>query len=106
MLLSSVQYMNSLKDDRNAIDEKLAANWIKDKDGIIMSDRGPAYTFYLKKEIKHVKGINQEKHLDEKLLDNDADYFIALNPVNLTSYSPVKEFGNVTIYKRNNEIYN
>ena len=105
MLISSIQYIDSLKDDKNVIDEKNAANWIKDKDGIIMSDRGPAYTFYLKKEIKHVKGIKQERHLDEKLLDNDADYFIGINPVNLTYYSPIKEFGNVTVYQRNDEIY-
>ena len=51
MLISSIQYIDSLKDDKNVIDEKNAANWIKDKDGIIMSDRGPAYTFYLKKKI-------------------------------------------------------
>ena len=102
MLLSTVQYIDSLKDDQNAVDEKLAANWIKDKDGVIMSDRGPEITFFLKKEVKHVKNINEEKSLDKKLLDNNAEYFIALNDVNLTHYSPVKEFGNITIYKKKN----
>ena len=102
MLLSSINYINHLKYDKNAADEKLAVNYLKDKEGVIMSDRGPVYTFYLKKEVKLIRDMDQ-KNLDKELLDNHAEYVTTFHQVNLTHYSPIKEFGNITIYKKNNE---
>ena len=102
MLLSSINYINHLKYDKNSADEKLAVNYLKDKEGVIMSDRGPVYTFYLKKEVKLIRDMDQ-KNLDKELLDNHAEYVTTFHQVNLTHYSPVKEFGNITIYKKNNE---
>ena len=99
MLLSSINYINHLKYDKNAADEKLAVNYLKDKEGVIMSDRGPVYTFYLKKEVKLIRDMDQ-KNLDKELLDNHAEYVTTFHQVNLTHYSPIKEFGNITIYKK------
>ena len=98
MLFSTAYYISSYSDDNLAVCEKNTAKWIEDKDGIIFSDRGPIYTWLLQKEIPYPGNMTNATLLDQELLDANATYYIAMDPVNLTSYEPVKEFGQVTVY--------
>ena len=102
MLAGALHYLGSYSDDQLVISERNVADWISDKEGIILSDRGPIYTWYLQKEVNYAKNIRNETLLNQELLDNNATYYIAMeNKYNLTSYSPVKEFGQITIYQLN-----
>lgn len=85
----------------------------------IYSDLYPNFSWYLKTDVKPVpvfkdnqtfqNGVknytfNQadSNMFNQYLNSNNADYYFCLRPgLNLTSYTPIKQFGNVTIYKRN-----
>jgi hypothetical protein len=67
----------------------------------MLSDRGPTYTWYLQKEVQYARYTYDNNLLDQELRNANAKYYIAINPTNLTSYSPIKEFGSVTVYERN-----
>lgn len=90
------------------------------KDQNIFSDLGPNYSWYLKTDVKTVpvfkdnqtfaNGVKNETfnqadsdQYNNFLITNNADYYICLREgLNLTSYTAVKQMGDVTIYKRNN----
>ena len=101
MLFAAVHYLGCVGDDNIAACEKNVANWMGDKEGIIYSDRGPIYTWLLQKEVPYARNIANETLLNEELLENNATFYISLEKVNLTDYSPVKEFGSTTIYQKN-----
>lgn len=98
MLSATVNYLDWVGDDPLAISEQQAADWIGDKDGIIFSDRGPSYSWMLKKEVPYARNLTNAVALNQELLDNNATYYISMDKVNLTSYAPVKQFGSVTVY--------
>ena len=100
MLAASVHYMTSIQDESLAIYEKNTAKWIGNDDGVILSDRGPSYTWYLQKEVQYARFASDSDLLDEELQNASAKYYITLSKVNLTNYSIVKEFGSVKIYGR------
>lgn len=100
MLFASIHYISQIDNDMLAIEEKNVADWIADEDGIISSDRGPIYTWHLQKEVQYAICTYDNVLLDEELRNASAEYYITIAPVNLTSYSPIKEFGSVTIYGR------
>ncbi len=84
----------------------------------IYSDLYPNFSWYLKTNVKPVpifkdnqtftNGVknstfNQEDSnaYNNYLVTNNADYYFCLRPgLNLTSYTPIKQFGIVTIYIR------
>lgn len=99
MLAASVGYVASIHDDSIALNEKAAGEWLGDKDGIILSDRGPIYTWQLQKEVQYPRNAGNDTLLNQELLDKNATYYASLNNVNLTDYSLVKEFGSVKIYQ-------
>ena len=101
MLFVSVQYMQSIHDEKLAIDEKNTAEWIGNDDGVILSDRGPIYTWHLHKEVPYARYTYDPDLLDEELRNASAKYYVSLTPVNLTSYPHEKLIGSVKIYERN-----
>ena len=102
MLFSAVDYLSDYYDDGLVISERQAADWLKDKQGIIFSDRAPIYTWYLQKEVDHVKYATDGNTTNQELVDNNVTYYVAMTyKYNFTDYSPVKEFGDVVIYQKN-----
>lgn len=101
MLMSTVNYLGSYTDEGLVINERDTANWMADKEGIIYSDRGPTYTWYLQKEVDYPSNYVDGYILNQELVNESVDYYIGINKVNLTDYLPIKEFGEVTIYHRN-----
>ena len=92
------------------------------KDENIYSDLSPNFSWYLKTNVKSVpvfkdnqtfpNGVknytfNQtdSNQFNNYLLNNNADYYFCVREgLNLTAYTPIKQFGIVTIYMRNNNI--
>ena len=103
---------------------KLASQWFESydpnyKDQNIYSDLWPNFSWYLKTNVKPVpvfkdnqtfaNGAKNEtfnqadsNQFNNYLVTNNADYYLCVREgLNLTSYTPIKVFGNVIIYKRN-----
>ena len=88
----------------------------------VYSDLGPNYSWYLQTDIKTVpvfkdnqtfaNGVKNETfnqadsdQYNNFLITNNADYYICLREgLNLSSYTSIKQMGDVKIYKRNNLI--
>ena len=102
---------------------KLASQWFVNydpnyKNENIYSTLWPNFSWYLKTDVKMVPIfeayqtspdgnriyiLNQASNnaFNQYLLTNNADYFFCDIPgLNLTSYTPIKDFGNMTIYKK------
>lgn len=99
MLFACVNYLSGVGDDSLAVSEKHASDWISDKEGIIYSDRGPVFTWYLQKEVAYARNPGNNTLLNQELLEGNATYYISSIPVNLTDYKSVKEFGDVNVYR-------
>ncbi|WP_158304883.1 glycosyltransferase family 39 protein [Methanobacterium lacus] len=88
------------------------------KNQSIYSDLGPNYSWYLQTDVKSVpvfkdnqtfaNGVKNEtfnqadsEQFNNFLITNNADYYICLREgLNLTSYTVIKQMGEVTIYKK------
>ncbi len=82
----------------------------------IYSDLSPNFSWYLNTDVKQMPVFNnltgsngknstfdQNIAINNYLLTNNADYYLCdIQGLNLNSYIPIKQFGNITIYKRNN----
>ena len=100
MLSVAACYFNGIHDDSLSISEKYAADWISNKEGVILSDRAPVYTWHLQKEVIYSKFPGNSTLLNEELLENNATWYIGINGINLTDYDKVKNYSNVVIYHR------
>ena len=129
MLLSTasqipdVLYSNNDKVTTNQ-EMKLASAWFMSydpsyKNQNIYSDLWPNFSWYLKTNVKMVpvfkdnqtfaNGVknytfNQtdSNQFNNYLVTNNADYYFCVRQgLNLTSYKPIKQFGNVIIYQKN-----
>lgn len=98
MLFVAGGYVLGIQDDSLAVDEKNTADWLNDNEGIVFSDRGPAFTWYLQKEVQYAKNIGNNTLLNQELLDKNVTYYISGSKLNLTDYAPVEEFGSVKVY--------
>ncbi len=101
----------------------LACQWLINydpnyKDKVLYSDLWPYFSWYLKTNVKMmpvfmngqsyscgVKKFNltpQDNHAyNQELNNNNADYYFCFRQgLNLTYYKPIKQFGNLIIYKR------
>ena len=99
MLFVAGSYLSGIFDDSLAISESHASDWISDKEGIIVSDRAPVYTWHLQKEVIYATYPGNATKLNNELLEKNATWYIG-EDVNLTDYERVKAFGNVIIYER------
>ena len=98
MLGVCVDYISGIHDDAFSIDENNVANWIECRDGVILSDRGPTYTWLLQKEVNYARNSGNITLLNQELLDNNARYYISNQHLNLTSYKLIKEVNGIKIY--------
>lgn len=100
----------------------LASQWFSNyepdyKNKIIYSDGWPYLAWYLKTDVKimptfkdnqsysyGVKNLtftqNDSLAFNDYLVKNNADYYFCVFNLNLTSYKPIKKFGNLIIYQR------
>ena len=102
----------------------LASEWLTNydpdyKNKVIYSDLWPSFGWYLKTNVKPMPEFkNNQKFYggittnnvttqdniayNLELENNNVDYYFCNRPnLNLTSYSPIKRYGNLIIYKRN-----
>ncbi len=99
MMVFCVNYIVGVHDNPVAVNEHDASGWLDGKDGIMFSNRGPVYTWYLQKEVKYARNVGNDTLLSRELHDGNATYYISTGKVNLTGYRMVKEFGDVKIYE-------
>ena len=128
MLFTAASQISAIlvsNNDKVTINEnmKLASQWFESydpdyKNQNIYSDLWPNFSWYLKTNVKPVpvfkdnqtfaNGAKNEtfnqadsNQFNNYLVTNNADYYLCVREgLNLTSYTPVKVFGNVIIYKR------
>ena len=128
MLLTSASQISAIlvsNNDKVTINEnmKLASQWFVSydpdyKNQNIYSDLWPNFSWYLKTNVKPVpvfkdnqtfaNGAKNEtfnqadsNQFNNYLVTSNADYYLCVREgLNLTSYTPVKVFGNVIIYKK------
>ncbi len=99
---------------------KMASQWVINydpdyKNKIIYSDLSPNFSWYLNTTVKQLVlpnsnqtisngnnvTSNRDIAINNYLNSNGADYYLCdIQGLNLSSYTPIKEFGNVTIYQR------
>lgn len=101
MLGTCWTFITHINDNPVEISEQNAADWLKDKDGLVFSNRGYAQTWYLQKEVKIPKNLGNATLLNQELLDENATYYVSSGKVNLTDYSIVKQYNAIRIYQRN-----
>lgn len=128
ILLSTTSYLPTIRqanENNKIINENVvsASEWLikydpKYKNKTIYADLWPNFSWYLKTNVKMmpvfmnghsfsggVKEFNltPQDHItyNKELIENNADYYFCIRQgLNLTSYKPIKQFGDVIIYKR------
>lgn len=100
MLFATADYLTGVNDEDLVLEERATADWLSDKDGIIFSERGPIYTWYLQKEVNYTPYARNMPALSYQLTNASADYYIGTDMINVSGYNPVKEFGHVIIYQK------
>lgn len=112
MLVSTVNYMNGIPDNESRSTMKLeniqmASKWIIDndpayKDKNIYSDQYPYFSWYLRTNVRPMPSFKTQELYENQLNAEKADYYLSIREgLNLTNYPPIKQFGFITIYKRN-----
>ncbi|AUB56984.1 hypothetical protein BK008_00710 [Methanobacterium sp. MZ-A1] len=111
MLVAAADYIQGIYDheSQNVVelnDIKMASQWLKVNDPQyfdknISSDQWPYFSWYLKTNVKQVQLSNNNKDYENNLNTDNANYFLTVKEgLNLTNYQLIKQFGYVTIYKR------
>lgn len=85
-------------------DEKTTVKWLEDNvdlDNVnIWSDR-PVYAWYLKKDFHYVENRAAVTNLSEVMLNENVDYYISHEHLEISNYTKIKVIGTETIFKRN-----
>ncbi|MCK9150751.1 glycosyltransferase family 39 protein [Methanobacterium alcaliphilum] len=111
LLSSTAFYVSEMpqKDDLQ-ISEEAMAGWIKINvpdylNQTMVSDRGPAFSWYLKKYVNtRIPGNVQPGTFEKTLNDLNADYYIysaGKSPMELKGYTVIWKIDNVLLYKKN-----
>jgi len=111
MLVAAANYIPGIYDHEstNVVelnDIKMASQWLEVNDPQyfdknISSDQWPYFSWYLKTNVKQVQLSNSNKDYENNLNTDNANYFLTdTEGLNLTNYQLIKQFGYVTIYKR------
>ena len=92
---------------------EMASKWLVSydhnyKNKTIYSDLSPNFSWYLDNNVKQIpllNGTNSNPNngiiLNNYLVSNNAEYYLSDSPgLNMSSYMLIKQFGNVTVYKR------
>ena len=101
MFCSTADYLGSYNDDSLVLNERSASDWLSDKGGIVFSDRAPIFTWYLQKEVTYPSNYRDVNILSSELVNKSADYYVSMDNINITYYTPVQKFGSVTIFEKN-----
>ncbi len=105
LLISSFGYLTIDKHDPIVHDEKEIAKWLNNYDvnhqsKVIWAERGPIFTWYLKKDVEYVNWLSTPEKLSNEMVKNNVSYYISIHPgVEIPHYSPIKRIGEVTVYK-------
>ena len=68
---------------------------------LIYSDLSPNFSWYLNTNVKQLPVSNSNSMINKYLASNGVEYYLSDSPrLNLSSYMLIKQFGNVTIYKK------
>lgn len=102
-IITTIGYITIDKHSQLVVDEKSTSQWIKnnltDYENLsFASDRAPAYTWYLHKEVLYSPPANNDK-VNEFLKENSTDYFLTNETVKLNGYTLNKTIGSINIYK-------
>jgi 4-amino-4-deoxy-L-arabinose transferase-like glycosyltransferase len=128
MLISAFSYLPGITqhetlENKAAMDSKQSSQWLmgndpKYKTKIVYADLGPYFSWYLKMNVKtmpvfmngqqynyQIKDYNITKMdlmaYNEELIRNNAEYYFSIRSgLNLTNYKSIKQFGIITIYKK------
>ncbi|MGO9387519.1 MAG: glycosyltransferase family 39 protein [Methanobacterium sp.] len=127
ILLSTMMFLPIIKeqsDDYKVSNEQvtLISEWFTTYDPnyrneIIYSDLWPYFAWSLKTNVRimpifynnqsYIGGIKNSTFSPQDsivfnnfLVNNNADYYFCVQKINLTSYKPIKQFGNLIIYKK------
>ncbi|MDI6644115.1 MAG: glycosyltransferase family 39 protein [Methanobacteriaceae archaeon] len=111
MLSSAIYYTGEMPHDYYWIDNEVAAaDFLMDYDPqyqskVIVADRGPAFSWYLKKRVytRIPRNFKNSEDFYRELDTLKADYYIDVlkNPkIDIPGYEEIKTIGIITIYKR------
>ena len=111
IIFSTVSYMDSIPNsDPQVKSEQAAAEWLMNYDPqymekVIAADRGPAFSWYLKKYVFTRIPLKVTPQVFKELITEiNPDYYIYVQsdtPLNLEGYSVLKNVDGVLIYKKN-----
>ena len=85
---------------------EMASHWLVSNDPnyknkSLYSDLSPNFSWYLDTNVKPLSHTNNNQTMNSYLVSNGAQYYLSDIPINnLSSYTSIKQFGNVTIYKK------
>lgn len=74
------------------------------QDKKVQSEVWPGFVWKLKTGMEQQPTFNTTDELNHWLEKKDVDYYISLNPVNLSSYQPLTEYNNMTLYQKNPDL--
>ncbi|MCL2156872.1 MAG: glycosyltransferase family 39 protein [Methanobrevibacter sp.] len=106
LMVSSFGYLTIDKQDTVVNDEREAVKWISKYDNnylskVIWAERGPIFTWYLKKEVIYVNWQINPSQLSEDMLKNNTSYYISIHRnLEIPHFSKIKTIGEVSIYER------
>ena len=88
---------------------QMASQWLSSydpnyKNKNIYSDLAPNFSWYLNTNVKQITVLNSDSviMINNYLVSNNVEYYLYNGQgLNLSSYTPIKKFGNVTIYQKN-----
>ncbi len=110
MILSATAYIGAIPTvDPQVQSEQAAAEWLMDYDPdydnkTIAADRGPAFSWYLKKYVfTRINFKTSSEVLNDKKVEINQDYYIHVhseNPLNLEGYYIIKRIDSVIIYQK------
>lgn len=106
LIISSFGYLTINKHDPLVHDERAAVKWLSSYDNnyqskVIWAERGPIFTWYMKKEVNYVNWLVKPQELSIDMIKNNVTYYISIHPnVKIPNYLKIKSIGEVSIYER------
>lgn len=127
IIISTVSFFNEIPKENPDKDTIISSNWLKNYDHnyenkiIYANYYWPFYSWYLRMNVNPMPYFKDGKSYYSNLTDyypsrqdsiayntkldqSNADYFFCnIRGLNLTSYKPIKRFGNIIIYKKDSD---
>ena len=106
LIISTFGYLTIDKRDQIVHDERAIVQWLSNHDNdyqskVIWAERGPIFTWYMKKEVIYVNWQINPSQLSEDMIKNNTTYFISIQRnLEIPKFSKIKTIGEVSVYKR------